>query len=320
MIGPWRGAMVAALAATLGRPGWWAMALAAFLVRGGIGLVLLPIVLLPTPAAVATALAPTISGFAFGGLTPERILLVVVAIGAVAVVVAVAGLTGAWLDHAQLREAADDDELDLAWEPVYASARDALALRLAAHLPTLAALLYASVRLVTEAYAELLSPADPATPVFLRVAARAPDAIAVLAVTWAWGETVGPLAARRVTMGSGFAAALATSARQVVTRRGLATLALTGVVLAAALLPFLLAAGRAWAHLRGALLDGADALQVGGALLVLTASWVLGLAVLGFALAWRTAAWTAEVAPAPRPFAETPVAAPSPAATTSRTG
>ena len=36
--------MQSALVATLGRPEWWAMALAAFLVRGGFFLVVLPIV------------------------------------------------------------------------------------------------------------------------------------------------------------------------------------------------------------------------------------------------------------------------------------
>ena len=42
--------MWGALVASLSHPAWWAMALAAFLVRGGILLILLPIVSLPTTA------------------------------------------------------------------------------------------------------------------------------------------------------------------------------------------------------------------------------------------------------------------------------
>ena len=59
----------------------------------------------------------------------------------------------------------------------------------------------------------------------------------------------------------------------------------------------MLAAGRAWEHLRGYLLDGADVVQLGAALVLLVATWVLGLAILGAGLAWRGTAWTAEVAP-----------------------
>jgi len=58
-----------------------------------------------------------------------------------------------------------------------------------------------------------------------------------------------------------------------------------------------LAAGRAWEHLRGYLLDGADTVQLWAALTLLVATWVLGLAVLGAGLAWRATAWTAEVTP-----------------------
>ena len=288
--------MRAALVATLGRPAWWSMALAGFLVRGGILVVLLPIVVLPTPAALANLLAPTIEGFALGGLTPERVLLVLAVAATLFVGVGGAGLAGAWLDLQQLREAADDDDLDLRWEPAQPSIRDALTLRLIAHLPTLAVAIYGSVRLVTAAYDEFLSPGDAAMPIVLRVAARAPEAVAVLVAAWLVGETVGSLAARRSAIGHGLLESLAHSIRQIVTSRGLATLALTTLALAATLVPFLLAAGRAWDNLRVALFDYADFVQVAAALLVLVAWWILGLAVIGAVLAWRAAAWTAEVA------------------------
>ena len=290
--------MVAALAATLARPAWWSMALAAFLVRGGILLVLLPILTLPSAAELATTLSPTVSALAFGGLTAGVVVAIVLALAAVLALLAAVGLTGAWLDRAQLREAATDEELELGWWPAQASLGDALALRLTAHLPTLAALAYATFRLIGAAYDELLSPGDVAVPMFLRIAERAPDALLAVGVTWLAGEAVGALAARRA--GAGFRAALSRSARQVASRRGLATLLVTTAAVVAVLVPFLIAAARSWGHLRDVLLDGGHPVLVAAALLVLVATWILGLASAGAVLAWRTAAWTAEVAPARR--------------------
>src|SRR5260221_9934781 len=58
----WRGSLVGALLATLGRPRWWLLALAGFLVRGGVLVVLLPIVAPPTVAGLMSFLAPTVLG------------------------------------------------------------------------------------------------------------------------------------------------------------------------------------------------------------------------------------------------------------------
>ncbi len=295
--------MVAALAATLARPAWWSMALAAFLVRGGILLLLLPILTLPTPAELALVLSPTISALAFGGLTPAVFLAILGVLLVALVMLGVIGLTGAWLDRAQLLEAGSDEDLELGWTPARASLRDALALRLAAHLPTLAAVAYATFRLIGATYDELLSPGDAAIPLVARIVERAPDAILAVALTWLAGESIGALAARRTAAGSSFREALARSARQLAGRRGLATLCVTTLAVATVLVPFLVVAARSWAHLREVLLEGAHPALIGAALLVLVATWILGLATAGAALAWRTAAWTAEVAPAAKPVA-----------------
>ncbi len=289
--------MVAALAATLARPAWWSMALAAFLVRGGILLLLLPILTLPTPAELANTFSPTISALAFGGLTLPLLATVLAIVAAALLVLGAAGLAGAWLDRAQLLEAATDEDLELGWTPTHASVRDALALRLAAHLPTLAAVAYATFRLIGAAYDELLSPGDAAVPLLLRIVERAPDALLAVAVTWLAGEAIGPLAARRAATGASAREALGRSVRQLAGRRGLATLLITTLAALAALAPFVMVSGRSWEHLRNVLFEGAHPVLVGAALLVLVATWILGLATTGAALAWRTAAWTAEVAP-----------------------
>jgi len=59
--------------------------------------------------------------------------------------------------------------------------------------------------------------------------------------------------------------------------------------------------GRAAEHVRAYLLERADDVSLAAALLLLVTTWVLALAVLGAALAWRATAWTLEAAPrAPR--------------------
>jgi hypothetical protein len=153
------------------------------------------------------------------------------------------------------------------------------------------------VRLVTVAYEELTAPGTTDVPVAARVLARAPDAVLAIVLAWLGGETMGALAARRAWAGASSPRALLASLRQLLGVRGLATLGLTVAVLLALWLPFLLAAEGAWQHLRGRLLDGAGMLDVAAALLLLATTWVLGLAVIGAALAWRATAWTAEVPP-----------------------
>lgn len=286
--------MQSALLSTLGRPEWWAMGLAAFLVRGGILLVLLPIVSTPTVAGVVGALAPIVEPIALGRPTLEGAVFGAVAVAAVALGLLAAGLAGSWLDLALLREAADDEDLELRWRPARRSAAGALAIRLAAHTPTLLAIGYGFVRVVDVAFEEFTSPTNPGIAIESRVLARVPDVVLVVLVAWLLGETVGALAARRTAAGQRPVTALVVSLRQVASVRGLATLALTSAVLVALFLAFLVAAGRAWEHLRGYLIVGVDATQLWAAVVLLVATWVLGLSIAGAALAWRATAWTAE--------------------------
>jgi hypothetical protein len=287
--------MQSALAATLTTPEWWAMALAAFLVRGGILLVLVPIVALPTPAGLITDLSPGIQAMFLGTPTVAGALLGATTLTTVILLLGWAGLAGSWLDVALLRDAAVSDELELGWEPGRLSSTRAFALRLAAHIPTLLAIGYATIRVALVSYAQLTSPDDPGVPIVDRVLGRVPDAITLVAITWLIGEVVGGLAARRVAAGMGTRAALLGSVRQLVSPRGLATFVVTTAVLLATAIPFGLAAERAWEHVRSYLLFGVDPIQLTSAVIVLVATWVLGLSVVGAALAWRATAWTSEV-------------------------
>jgi hypothetical protein len=293
----WVASMQAALVATLANPEWWAMALAAFLVRGGILVVILPLVSLPTPASLVTIFAPPLEALILGSPTVEGIALGALGISLVLAALALLALAGSWLELVLVREAATDDELDLGWVPRRVSAVTALGLRLAAHLPTLFALAYAFARLAVATRDELLEPGDPSVAMTARVLLRAPDALALVLVAWLVGETVGALAARRRAAGAGSGAALSGAVRRSFDRRGLPTLLLTTAVLLGFAIPFALAVGRAWEHLIGALSQNVSFVQMGAGLLLLVSTWVLGLALLGAALAWRATAWTVLASP-----------------------
>jgi len=295
--GTWAGSMQAALAASAGRPRWWLLALAAFLVRGGFIVVLLPLVSLPSAAALATAFAPTIEALALGRQSIESVLTGSALIGAVVALIVVAAYTGSWLDDTLASEAETADELDLRAGVVPPSAWRDLAIRFVAHLPTLIALGYATVRIVIVTYEEFLSPGDPTVPIFVRVITRAPDAIAVAAVTWLLGEALGGLAARRAAEGESTGASLRGALRDLVGRRGVATFVVTDAAVFGIVLLLLVVVGQATAHVRAYLLDGAPYPSIAAALLLLVATWALALAVLGAALAWRATAWTIEAAP-----------------------
>src|SRR3954469_15375535 len=111
--GTWAASMVAALAASVGRPRWWGMSLAAFLVRGGILVVLLPLVSLPSPSTVATTVAPTVEALAMSRQSLEAALVGTALIAMLVGVLGVLGLPGAWLDSTLAREAERAVELDL---------------------------------------------------------------------------------------------------------------------------------------------------------------------------------------------------------------
>jgi hypothetical protein len=294
--------MQSAFLAALARPSWWAMALAAFLVRGGIVVALLPILSLPSAAGLTTTLAPSLEALVLGRGSLEGVIVGTLLVSLVLVALLVAALAGSWLDLALVREAADDDDLDLGWAPASPAtrgwARKGLAIRLAAHLPTMVAAGYAAIRLVGATYAELLDPGDLAVPLVARVLLRAPDAVIPVVLAWLLGEAIGALAARRAAAGEPTSLAIRRAVRQVLGPAGLATLVLTSLVIAAFAGAFVLTAGRAWEHLGTALAGGADSIQIVAAVLLFVSTWMLGLALLGAVLAWRGSAWTVLLWPA----------------------
>lgn len=302
----WGAAMLAALLIVLPRPGTWVVALAAFLVRGGLLLFLVPIVVLPSPVGLANLLGPSITAFWLGGLS----------LGLAAIVAAIFGaflawlLIGGWAAAVTERDlielvAADDEVAGMAPTRTGSETRQRgriwriVLVRLACHIPLAVALGYGAVRLVEATYRELTLPGDVTTPIAWRVIAAVPEAVVGIAVAWSFGEALGSLAARRLVLWRQSVDAAYVGAWADLLRRPLstaATFAAPAVVLALVVGPVVLAAGIIWEALRAELAGptAEDVPIVVATILAFIAIWSAGLLVAGLLAAWRSAAWTVE--------------------------
>lgn len=296
----------------LGRGSWWVMALAGFLVRGGLLLLIPPIVMIPTTAELGGLLDPSIVGTGLATPTPALVALVaglaIAFIGALVVTTVI----GEWLELSLVEAAAADDELaafaatatdqkrydDLMDEfdapPPGTGLVRASIVRLVAHVPTLAAGLVAASAIGVALTNEVTSPSGPG-PLPLRVFVDVPIPVAALVILWLVGEAWGGIAVRRLRIGEAIGRALGLAWLDLVRPSGLATLVVGSLAVALPVAILWYAAGRAFDRLWPLVVDGADARFVAIALVLLVATWVVALWLLAIGLAWRSAAWTAEV-------------------------
>jgi hypothetical protein len=295
------------------------VALAGFLVRGGIALLALPGVVLPSIIGIAGSVG--ISSFAIDG-SPTRQLFLLIALIVIAALVwlAIAGFVGslvdAWLIEAAVsRENAAGVERPL---PDAGLIMDLVAVRGICLLPLAVAMTWAGTRIYSAAYAELVTPTNLVVPIFVRVVQSAADAVVVVAIAWLVTETVSAVAVRRMVMGGeGVGAAIGRGLLQIVRRP--VTTALTVVTWTAVSVAATAAAIAATATAYSWTLDVARlgqplALTLGLGPLsttrdfrpvafvilaaVMAGVWIAGAAIAAAASAWRSAAWTAEVASA----------------------
>ena len=212
--------LVTSLLATLAHPQTWILALASFLVRGGIIVFLIPIFVLPTPVGLANLTGPTVVGFVLGGLSIGLLALLVFSVVIVIAWIVLGGFLAATLEIEGIRIVAADEDVaasapsadDAAaadWRVAVASAPDdafdptrqalrILAARMALLFPLLVAVIWASARTVAATYAELTLPSDVTIPIAWRIVAAVPDAIVVVLIVWLIGEILGGIAARRI--------------------------------------------------------------------------------------------------------------------------
>ncbi|HET7027150.1 MAG TPA: hypothetical protein VFI28_05625 [Candidatus Limnocylindrales bacterium] len=278
----------------LARADLWPVALAGFLVRGGVVLFILPIVVVPSPLDVANLFGPIVTAAALGGPNPALVQLAIVAVVVAVVVIVTAFLLGALADVAVTTATADALGRPAPPERRGVTIR-AFAVRLLALVP-FALVLGGSIPAIVDAvYRELISPTDLVTPLVVRVVLDVPALIGAVIVTWLLGEAIGGLATRLVVRdGRSVRGALA-GALALAARRPIATLvafAVGDLVLVALVAPALAASGLVWRAVAFDLRLASDPLPVLLATLALVALWLGGLVLAAFAATLRALLWT----------------------------
>ena len=105
------GPLTGALLVTLARPATWALALAAFLVRGGLLVLVVPIVVLPTPVGLGDVVGPPLISFVFGGVSPAFVAVVATAVVLFLVWLIGGGLLAATAEAELIRIVATDEDV-----------------------------------------------------------------------------------------------------------------------------------------------------------------------------------------------------------------
>jgi len=302
-VGIW-GAVRSATLVSLGRSRVRVLALLAFLGRGGIVALALPIVVLPGPIGVGIWVGPT--SVTAAGPTPRFVAAVIVLVAAAAVVIVAAFALAAAAEVAlhQAAAAPDPDEPEAGIAAVPPAGRGAAAtfrvalVRLALLVPVLGAVGLAIPPLVEAGYRELTFPSNVAVPLAVRIAQGAPVAGLSIVATWLAAEVIGGLATRHVVLfGVGVLRAVGMALENVVRRPGSLALAIvaSGVVSAVLFVPAVVAGMAVWDRAQAVLAAESGAFDTLFAALAITATFTGTVVLAAWAAAWRAALWTAQV-------------------------
>jgi len=312
---PWHRAAPRAVSVAVRRPRLWAYALVAFLARGGVVVLALPIVVLPTFIGIANVVGP--ASVSAAGPSPRLVGLIVAGVAAVATLVVVGTLVAAAAETALHRATVTPDadapstphrgstpdrgDPSLAVAPPGATRRAVArvaALRLLLLVPVAAVTVVAVPAWIGVAYRELTLPSDVAAPLVLRVVAGAPAASVAVLLAWLATEVVGGFATRRaVLFGASVPRALAGGAVDPL-RAPVGTVLTVAVALVLSvglLLPAVWAVGAAWDAARRALVGEIDPIAALVVALALAAAWTVALLLAGIAAAARATLATAEL-------------------------
>jgi hypothetical protein len=289
-----------AVLVTVVRPVSVAVGLAGFLARGGILLLALPVMVLPTPTGLQNALGGPVSSVLFGSLSPALVALVALGVTA-AVVSAVLGmLVAAWAEQAGIRlalEAAAEEGLPVR-SPDEAGAPGPwriLAIRVLGLLPFAVALLALWPAIYDAGYRELVLPDDLQTPILLRIVRAIPGQMLALAAVLLAGDAAAMAGVRRLVLERrstrvAWLLGWVDLVRQA--PRVLATELVTVLAMLILVAPAILASIVGWDRVRVELLNSPDPVAALVAVGVFVAAWGGGLVLAGWAAAFRNAVWT----------------------------
>jgi len=288
------------------------VALAGFLLRGGIAVLLLPSVVLPSVIGLAGATGVDAFGID-GHPTPWLFEMVAIASAAAAMYLIVALVVGSLIDVWMVGAALARESRGTARPrslPDLGILLDLAAIRGICAAPLAGVIVWAGSRIYTAAYNELTTPTNLFTPLAVRVVENAADAVLVVGLTWLASEVVGAIAVRRlILLDTGVRRSIGGALAQLV-RRPIslgativvsygASLVATGLALAATATAF------EWCRV-AARNQVAIAVTIVGttrdfrpvvfilAAAALCCAWVAALALSGMASAWRSAGLTGE--------------------------
>ena len=296
VLASWRDVLAGAVVETLLRPASWPLALAGFLVRGGIIPFAVPIVVLPTTVGVATFFGPELSTVVLGEPPPDLLAFFAAVVGGTLAWLLLSALIGAAADVALIRAAAQDAGAELprgGWLTV----RVAI-VRLVCHLPLVLALAAGLGTLIAATYHELILPDELVTPILLRVIREVPVQVGAIVGAWLLGETLGGLAARAVVLDDRPTPLAVGLGLWWLLRRPVSSAATLGIGLLAAVIlvaPALLAVGPVWARLREVIVAGVRPEVALAGTALLAGAWIGGLVLAGIAAALRSHLWTLDV-------------------------
>jgi hypothetical protein len=294
----WLAGARAAAVLVFEHPATWALGLAGFLARGGILLLLVPIVPLPSPVGLANIVGPTAA--TPSGPSPGAAGMLAVGGAVLLAWLALGNAVGALSDVLLIRTYVEGGgRARLSLGPLVRL----VGVRLAALVPLALALAFAAGPIVEATYGQLISPYDLAVPLVSRVVREVSPLIALIVGAWLLGEIVAGLAVRYIVLRNDSGVAAIGHALGHLVRRPGTTVATTVVGLAGLVLaigPPMVAASAVWSLLEASFVpslgQGGDAGRIAFLGLCLVAIWTGGLFLCGAASAWRGLLWTAEVA------------------------
>jgi len=315
----WRSGAGAALAMAAGDPASWALALLGFLARGGWLVLVLPLLTIPSPVLLSMLFRGEVGAIGRGELR-----VIAIGVGTLLSLVAIGGvIASAFSDVALAERFVRDPESEelrrghaartlsrrerrsLAW---WVASVQAIAL-----LPIIVSAAFVVDSAVRSVSSELINPSTTQLPLVGRVAPTIAGPVALLVLVVIVAEALSSLASRRLMAnawqvlpaghrdGRESLVALGALGRVVRTPLRVAGTALAGwLQLGLTLAGVLLGSVLAWGAAREVLVSGrigSDPLALAVALLlvgVFVATWLAGLALVGFTCAVRSGLWTAD--------------------------
>jgi hypothetical protein len=316
----WLGRMRRALAFGLSGRDTVVVALAGFMLRGGIVLLAVPSAVLPSVIGLAGALG--VNAFGIDGRPTTSFFELVAVISAVAALYLVlAAVVGSLIDVWLIEAALDPDGLSTSRPRPLPSLEQILSLagiRALCLVPLAVAVIWAASRIYTSAYNELTIPSSLGVPLAVRTVLGAVDAVAVVVAVWLLEETVGAVAVRRLVLARcgvwrAIGGAVIQLVRRPITSTATVLLSYFASALAMAAGIALIASTFDWCRVAARIQQPIPlSLGIGQlsttrdvrsvlfllAALALGLAWVAASTLAGIASAWRSAAITGEVAEA----------------------